>query len=61
LKYYGVTGIFDPRPNLQSKDITITDNGTTTIEPDTGYDGLNDVNVTINVKKRRPRLDANRI
>lgn len=33
--------------NLQSKDVTITTNGTTTIEPDTGYDGLSDVDVTV--------------
>lgn len=38
-------------PNLQSKEITITQNGTTTVEPDTGYDGLSDVDVTVNVPK----------
>ncbi len=33
--------------NLQSKDVTINQNGTTTITPDTGYDGLSDVDVTV--------------
>lgn len=36
-------------PNLQSKSITIEENGTTTITPDSGYDGLNQVEVTTNV------------
>ena len=36
-------------PNLQSKSITITENGTTTITPDEGYDGLSDVEVIANV------------
>lgn len=34
---------------LQSKSITITENGTTSITPDTGYDGLSDVSVTTDV------------
>lgn len=33
--------------NLQSKDISISTNGTTTIEADQGYDGLSDVDVTV--------------
>lgn len=33
--------------NLQSKDITITENGTTTVRADSGYDGLSDVGVTV--------------
>ena len=37
-------------PNLQSKSVSITENGTTTVEPDTGYDGLSDVNVSVNVQ-----------
>ena len=36
-------------PNLQSKDVTITVNGTQTIHADTGYDGLSDVDVIVNV------------
>lgn len=34
---------------LQDKEVTITTNTTTTIEADTGYDGLNTVEVTTNV------------
>lgn len=37
-------------PTLQSKDVTITENGTTTVTADTGYDGLSDVDVTVNVQ-----------
>lgn len=37
-------------PNLQSKSVAITENGTTTVEPDTGYDGLSDVEVSVNVQ-----------
>ena len=33
--------------NLQSKDVTINQNGTTTVTADTGYDGLSDVDVTV--------------
>ena len=38
-----------PAPTLQNKSVTITENGTQTITPDTGYDGLNEVEVTTNV------------
>jgi surface protein len=38
-----------PSPNLQSKSVEITENGTTTITPDSGYDGLDEVEVTTNV------------
>lgn len=38
-----------PSPTLQSKSVTITENGTQTITPDSGYDGLDEVEVTTNV------------
>ena len=38
-----------PSPTLQSKSVTITENETTTITADSGYDGLNEVEVTTNV------------
>lgn len=36
-------------PNLQNKSITIEENGATTITKESGYDGLNNVSVTVDV------------
>lgn len=36
-------------PSLQSKSVTYTANGTATIAPDEGYDGLSSVDVTVDV------------
>ena len=35
--------------NLQSKNITITTNTTTTVSADTGYDGLSTISITTNI------------
>lgn len=45
--YVVATGSIEPK--LQNKSITITENGTTTINADSNYDGLNEVEITTDV------------
>ena len=42
-------------PNLQAKTVEITENGTTNVSADTGYDGLSNVGITTNVQ---PNLES---
>lgn len=45
-----IANINDIDIELQSKSLTVTENGTQTITPDTGYDGLSSVEVTTNIQ-----------
>lgn len=43
------TAEVDVQPNLQNKSVTITSNGSQTVTPSTGKDGLSSVAITVNV------------
>lgn len=45
----GVTGDYNPQPDLETKQVTYTANDTYTITPTAGKDGLSSVEVTVNV------------
>ena len=47
-------------PSLQSKSVTYTANGTATITPDEGYDGLSSVDVTVDVSGGGSETQAGR-
>ena len=47
-------------PSLQSKSVTYTSNGTATITPDDGYDGLSSVDVTVDVSGGGSETQAGR-
>lgn len=47
--------------NLQTKSVTITENGTSSVQPDTGYTGLSKVNITTNVSGGGSGIDWSQI
>ena len=47
-----------PTPTLQTKSVTITENGDTTVTADEGYDALEEVDITVNVATGNPQLNA---
>ena len=51
---FGVTGNYSGSPNLQSKSVTYTSNGSATVTPDAGYDALSEVSVTVDVSGGEP-------
>lgn len=49
IKIFGVTGTLESSKIQPSKSLTITSNGATTVTPDTSYDALGKVDITVNV------------
>lgn len=45
----GVTGNYDPQPDLETKTVTYTTNDTYTITPTAGKDGISSATITVNV------------
>lgn len=45
----GVTGEYDPQPDLEAKTVTYVSNDTYSITPTSGKDGISSVSVTVNV------------
>ena len=52
----GVTGDYDPQPDLETKSVTYTVNDTYTITPTAGKDGLSSVEVTVLVPSQQPNV-----
>ena len=50
----GVTGTYDPQPDLEAKSVTYTTNNTYTVTPSSGKDGLSSVQVSVNVDTQTP-------
>ena len=50
----GIIGTYDPQPDLESRTATYTTNGTYSVVPSAGKDGLSGVEVTVNVDTQTP-------
>ena len=50
----GVVGTYDPQPDLEAKTATYSTNGTYSVVPSAGKDGLSGVEVTVNVDTQTP-------
>lgn len=51
------TANVDVEPTLQKKSLTINSNTTTKIEPDSNYDGLEEVNITTNIPQPSGKIE----